>query len=184
MLTINAFIALIVFATSFLMTWLSGVDIAIGNYLWLPIGAKILAFLLFGLWAFPGVLVGSLMSGFLLYDFASVNPIYGPLGSLVGVVAPMLAIIIMRFFRLSNFFNKEQKVQFGHVIFLVILSAFINTLFKLFIYLNKVTHLDGQTIDAVQFIQSYLVGDIIGGIVFIYIAFKFFSPQLLKNKLI
>ena len=184
MLTINALIALVVFATSFLMAWLSGVDIALGNYLWLPMGAKILAFLLFGFWAFPGVLLGSLMSGFLLYDFWNVNPIYGPLGSLVGVCAPMLAILIMRFFRLSDFFNEGLKIQFGHVLFLVILSALINTLFKLFIYLNKVSHLNGQTIDVAQFIQSYLVGDILGGIVFIYIVFKFFAPQLVNHKLI
>ena len=184
MLITNVLIALVVFATSFLMAWLSGVDIALGNYLWLPMGAKVLAFLLFGLWAFPGVLLGSLMSGFLLYDFWNVNPIYGPLGSLVGALAPMLAILIMQFFRLSNFFNDGMKVQFGHVLFLVILSALINTLVKLFIYLNKVTYLDGQAIDPVQFIQNYLVGDILGGFVFIYIVFKFFAPQLVKHKLI
>ena len=184
MLITNVLIALVVFATSFLMAWLSGVDIALGNYLWLPMGAKVLAFLLFGLWAFPGVLLGSLMSGFLLYDFWNVNPIYGPLGSLVGALAPMLAILIMQFFRLSNFFNDGMKVQFGHVLFLVILSSLINTLFKLFIYLNKVTDLNGQAIDPVQFIQNYLAGDILGGFVFIYIVFKFFTPQLVKHKLI
>ncbi|MCH9646315.1 MAG: hypothetical protein K0U08_06705 [Proteobacteria bacterium] len=184
MLITNVLIALVVFATSFLMAWLSGVDIALGNYLWLPMGAKVLAFLLFGFWAFPGVLLGSLMSGFLLYDFWNVNPIYGPLGSLVGALAPMLAILIMQFFRLSNFFNDGMKVQFGHVLFLVILSSLINTLFKLFIYLNKVTDLNGQAIDPVQFIQNYLAGDILGGFVFIYIVFKFFTPQLVKHKLI
>ncbi len=147
-------------------------------------GAKVLAFLLFGFWAFPGVLLGSLLSGFLLYDFWNVNPIYGPLGSLVGALAPMLAILIMQFFRLSNFFNDGMKVQFGHVLFLVILSSLINTLFKLFIYLNKVTDLNGQAIDPVQFIQNYLAGDILGGFVFIYIVFKFFTPQLVKHKLI
>ncbi|MCH9712001.1 MAG: hypothetical protein K0U20_05180 [Proteobacteria bacterium] len=184
MLITNVLIALVVFATSFLMAWLSGVDIALGNYLWLPMGAKVLAFLLFGFWAFPGVLLGSLLSGFLLYDFWNVNPIYGPLGSLVGALAPMLAILIMQFFRLSNFFNDGMKVQFGHVLFLVILSSLINTLFKLFIYLNKVTDLNGQAIDPVQFIQNYLAGDILGGFVFIYIVFKFFTPQLVKHKLI
>ena len=59
--------AAVVFLTSDLMSHFDAGDITIGNYLWLPMGAKILAFLLFGFWAFPGVLLGSLMSGVLIY---------------------------------------------------------------------------------------------------------------------
>ncbi|MDC1104965.1 hypothetical protein OAS61_01115, partial [Candidatus Thioglobus sp.] len=84
------------------MSWTNGIDITLGNYLWLPMGAKILAFLLFGLWALPGVLLGSLMSGYILYNFLNVDPIYGPLGSLIGTFAPMSAILIMRYFNLST----------------------------------------------------------------------------------
>jgi integral membrane sensor domain MASE1 len=75
MFVINTIIALVIFLTSALMSWTNGIDITLGNYLWLPMGAKILAFLLFGLWALPGVLLGSLMSGYILYNFLNVDPI-------------------------------------------------------------------------------------------------------------
>jgi hypothetical protein len=40
------------------MAQLFSADITIGNYLWLPMGAKILAFLLFSIYALPVVLLG------------------------------------------------------------------------------------------------------------------------------
>jgi hypothetical protein len=107
------------------MSFLYGNDIAIGNYLWLPMGAKILAYLLFGTWAFFGVLIGSLMSGIFLYDFWHGNEVYGPLGTLVGVLAPLAAIAIMRYFDLSTVIT-VGKINFRHVIFLVILSSLPN----------------------------------------------------------
>lgn len=165
------------------MSFMYGIDITIGNYLWLPMGAKILAFLLFGLWAFPGVLLGSLMSGIFLYDAWNGNTFYGPLGTMAGVIAPMLAIMTMRYFRLSEFFDKD-KIVFGHVIFLIILSSLINTLTKFFLYADKVKNIDGKEVDAIQFIQSYLTGDILGGVVFIVVVLKLLMPTLRKLKII
>jgi len=174
--------AAVVFLTSDLMSHFDAGDITIGNYLWLPMGAKILAFLLFGFWAFPGVLLGSLMSGVFLYDSWNGNAFYGPLGTLVGVMAPMLAIVVMRFFHLSNFF-KDGKLVYGHIIFLVILSSLINTISKLFLYVDKVKGIDGKEVDAIQFIQSYLTGDILGGMVFVFVVIKLFLPVIIRNKL-
>ncbi|MDG2395913.1 hypothetical protein [Candidatus Thioglobus sp.] len=172
-------ITLVVFLTSALMSFLYGNDISIGNYLWLPMGTKILAYLLFGAWAFIGVLIGSLMSGIFLYDFWHGNEVYGPLGTLVGVLAPLVAIAIMRYFHLSTFIT-VGKINFRHVIFLVILSSLINTLGKLFLYMNKVK-VDGKDVDALAFMQSYLTGDILGGIVFVFIVLKLVLP-LFKNQ--
>ena len=179
----NIIIAIVVFLTSALMSFMYGIDFTIGNYLWLPMGAKVLAFLLFGIWALPGVLLGSLMSGMFLYDFWSGNTFYGPLGTLVGVFAPMAAIMIMRYFRLSNFFD-EGNINFRHVLFLIILSSLINTLTKLFLYIDKVRGIDGKEVDALDFIQSYLTGDILGGIVFVVIVLKLLLPFLRNRKLI
>jgi len=164
------------------MAQLFSIDITVGNYLWLPIGAKILAFLLFGFWAFPGVLIGSLMSGIFLYDSWNGNTIYGPLGTLAGVLAPMFAIGIMRFFSLSNFFE-GGKLVYGHIIFLVILSSLINTLTKLFLYFDKIEGVDGAEVDALKFLESYLTGDILGGLVFVFVAIKIFLPSIVKHKL-
>ncbi|MDB2589565.1 hypothetical protein N9Y32_00860 [Candidatus Thioglobus sp.] len=184
MFIINIIIALVIFLTSALMTWTSGIDISVGNYLWLPMGAKILAFLLFGFWALPGVLLGSLMSGYILYNFLNVDPIYGPLGSLIGAFAPMGAILIMRYFNLSTFFDSDKKLEFRHVIFLIVLSSIINTIFKLFLYFGKVSGVDDQQIDSPEFILSYLTGDILGGVVFILLTIKIVMPILLRFKLI
>ncbi|MDB3893267.1 hypothetical protein N9345_03660 [Candidatus Thioglobus sp.] len=184
MFIINIIIALVIFLTSALMTWTSGIDISVGNYLWLPMGAKILAFLLFGFWALPGVLLGSLMSGYILYNFLNVDPIYGPLGSLIGAFAPMGAILIMRYFNLSTFFDSDKKLEFRHVIFLIVLSSIINTIFKLFLYFGKVSGVDDHQIDSPEFILSYLTGDILGGVVFILLTIKIVMPILLRFKLI
>jgi hypothetical protein len=175
----NFAIIAVVYLTSALMSWMYGVDITIGNYLWLPMGAKVLAFLLFGVWALPGVLIGSLMSGMFLYDFWSGNTFYGPLGTLVGVFAPMAAIMIMKHFHLSSFFD-DAKINFRHVLFLIILSSVINTLAKLFLYIDKVENIDGKSVDALNFIQSYLTGDILGGIVFVFIVLKILLPVVIK----
>jgi len=179
----NLSIATVVFLTSALMTFMYGIDFTIGNYLWLPMGAKVLAFLLFGLWAFPGVLLGSLMSGVFLYDTWNGNVLYGSLGTLVGVFAPLVAIILMRFFKLSTFFD-EGKINFRHVIFLIIFSSIINTLAKLFLYIDKVKSIDGKEVDALNFIQSYLTGDILGGFVFVFIFLQFLFPVLIKRRII
>lgn len=176
-------IIVVVFLTSDLMSHFDAGDITVGNYLWLPMGAKILAFLLFGYWAFPGVLLGSLMSGVLLYDSWNGNTFYGPAGTLVGVLAPMLAIVIMKAFHLSNFF-KDGKLIYSHVIFLVILSSLINTLSKLFLFYDKVEGVSGKDVDALQFIQSYLTGDILGGLVFIFVVVGLFLPKVFKSNLL
>jgi integral membrane sensor domain MASE1 len=175
----NFVIITVVYLTSALSSWIYGVDITIGSLLWLPMGAKVLAFLLFGIWALPGVLIGSLMSGMFLYDFWSGNTFYGPLGTLVGVFAPLLAIMIMKHFHLSSFFD-DAKINFRHVLFLIILSSVINTLVKLFVYIDEVKNIDGKSVDALQFIQTYLPGDILGGIVFVFIVLKILLPVVIK----
>ena len=175
----NFVIITVVYLTSALSSWIYGVDITIGSLLWLPMGAKVLAFLLFGIWALPGVLIGSLMSGMFLYDFWSGNTFYGPLGTLVGVFAPLLAIMIMKHFHLSSFFD-DAKINFRHVLFLIILSSVINTLVKLFVYIDEVKNIDGKSVDALQFIQTYLPGDILGGIVFVFIVLKVLLPVVIK----
>jgi hypothetical protein len=122
------------------------------------------------------------MSGVFLYDSWNGNTFYGPLGTFAGVMAPMLAVAIMRLFHLSNFF-KDGKPVYGHIVFLVILSSLINTITKLFLYIDKVKGIDGKEVDAIQFIQSYLTGDVLGGLVFVFITIRIFLPSIIKYKL-
>jgi len=76
---------------------------------------------------------------------------------LMGALAPLLAIASMKFFKLSSFFE-GGKLVFQHLLFLAILTALYNTLMKFFVY----SYIDNLSINAVKFIQGYLLGDILG----------------------
>ncbi|WPE16393.1 hypothetical protein R5P06_07545 [Candidatus Thioglobus autotrophicus] len=156
------------------------VDISIGNYIWLPMGAAILAPLLFGFKSLPGVVVGYFLATFISKGgvWEAIH-IYSYLGKLIDSVAPIASILMMRFFHLSDFFD-SGKINYAHVMFLVILASLVATVAKVFVY-----PMNGKIIpDPSLFIQTYLMSDILGGVVFIYLIFKFFTPQLIKNKLI
>jgi integral membrane sensor domain MASE1 len=159
-------------------------DFVIGNYLWLPIGAVILSYLLFGFKVFPGVLLGYLIAEMLIEG--SVAGMYLDadisqrelLSRTMSSLGPIFAIVIMRAFSLSNFFD-DNKINIGHIFFLVLLSAVISTLLKtFFVYKEAVKFLENP----VEHIGSYLVGDMIGGIVFIYIGIKVFVLFFDRNR--
>jgi hypothetical protein len=99
------------------------------------------------------------------------------MGRLISSLAPLAAIMTMDAFHVSNFFDGE-KINFKNIVFLIFLSSLLSTLAKFFVYpinLETITN-------PVLFIQSYLLGDMIGGIVFVYIVVKLL-PQLVKTKL-
>lgn len=175
----NVFAFLAVFIARMAIVPFDYADLSIGNYLWLPIGASILSYLLFGFKTFFGVFIGFALATIILKGSFDAVSIFSWLGRLSSSLAPIVAIMMMRFFHLSDFFD-SRKVNFAHIVFLVILSSLVSTLAKFFIYpINEAT-----ISNPVVFIQSYLLEDVIGGIVFIYIAVKVFVPLMVKNKLI
>jgi len=165
----HTLIALMMVALSRVMiSGLDSTDFAIGNYLWLPIGAAIFSYLLFGFKVFPGVLLGYLIAEVIIEGGMADISQREVLSRTMSSLAPIFAIGIMRVFSLSNFFD-DNKVNIGHIVFLVLLSAVISTLLKtFFVYQSAEKFLA----DPVGHIGSYLVGDMIGGIVFIYIGIK------------
>ena len=165
----HTLIALMMVAISrVLISGLDSADFVIGNYLWLPIGAAIFSYLLFGFKVFPGVLLGYLIAEVLIEGGMADISQREVLSRTMSSLAPIFAIGIMRAFSLSNFFD-DNKVNIGHIVFLVLLSAVISTLLKtFFVYQSAEKFLA----DPVGHIGSYLVGDMIGGIVFIYIGIK------------
>ena len=169
-----------IFVSRMIIVPFDHVDISIGNYIWLPMGVAIMAPLLFGFKSFPGVLAGYFLAVFVIKGgvWEAVH-YYSYLGKFIDSVAPIASILMMRFFHLSDFFG-SGKVRYSHVMFLVVLSSLVATLAKVFVY-----PMNGKIIpDPSLFIQSYLLSDILGGVVIVYIVFKFFTPQLIKNKLI
>jgi len=176
----HTLIALIMVASSrVLIAGLDHPDFSIGNYLWLPIGAAIFSYLWFGFKAFPGVLSGYLIAEVLIEGGMADISQREVLSRAMSSLAPIFAIVIMRLFSLPNIFN-ENKIKYGPFIFLVFLSAIISTLLKTFFVYHSS---DKFLADPVGHIGSYLMGDMIGGIVYIYVGIKL-SRIFLKNKLI
>ncbi len=169
-----------VFVSRMIIVPFDHIDVSIANYIWLPMGAAILAPLLFGFKSFPGVLIGYMLATFITKGGVW-EPvyIYSYIGKFIDSLAPIVSILIMRFFRLSDFFD-SGKANYSHIMFLVILTSLMATLAKVFVY-----PMQGKLIpDPVLFIQTYAASDILGGIVFIYVALKIFAPRLIKNQLI
>lgn len=165
----HTLIALMMVALSrVLISGLDSIDFAIGNYLWLPIGAAIFSYLLFGFKVLPGVLLGYLIAEVIIEGGMADISQREVLSRTMSSLAPIFAIGIMRVFSLSNFFD-DNKVNIGHIVFLVFLSAVISTLLKTFFVYHSA---EKFLIDPVGHIGSYLLGDMIGGTVFIYIGIK------------
>ena len=176
---VNNFIVLLLV---YFVTSINGDVVAFtGTQIWLQIGMITLCYLLFGYRVFFGVLAAVELSGLYIWYW----DIYSPLNHLIaiaGATSPLLAITSMKAFRLSNFFDGEVLV-FQHVVFLVLLAALYNTLIKFFVYTtiqNNFFPLDTEpvNINAGKFIQSYLYGDIIGGLVVLFIATLLVEPLI------
>ena len=156
----------------------------VGNFIWLPLGAVSLCYLLFGFRIVSAVFLAIMFSahwfhGEPLFIFTK-NIVH-----LVGALAPLLAIASMKFFKLSSFFE-GNKLVFQHLLFLVILTALYNTLMKFFAF----SYFDNFSINAVKFIQGYLLGDILGCLTVLFFAalvivpgIRYFAPQLIPSDI-
>jgi len=173
---------LIVLLLVFFVTLFNGdVEAIAGTQIWLQIGMITLCYLLFGYRVFFGIIAAIELSGLLIWHwdiYSSLNHLI----AIIGAISPLLAIASMRVFKLSSFFDGEQLV-FQHVIFLVILTALYNTLMKFFTYTtvqNNFFPLDPAHVDitATEFIQSYLYGDILGGLVVLFFATLLVEPLI------
>ena len=149
---------------------------------WLVLGAVSMSYLLFGWRVLPAVFFGFHLSALYVFGW-SIDPFvyFSSSGSkgahaitnhvhgIVTTIGPLAAIYTMRIFRLSRFFEGE-KLIFQHVIFLMILASFYNTFSKFFIDTTVRTWLDLPIrIDQATYVPSMLVGDLTGGIGFVFI---------------
>jgi len=170
-------------------TFINGqVYIMAGNLIWLQIGAISLCYLLFGYRVLIAVFCALQFSS---YWFHELELVFIPTGivNLMGTLAPLLAIASMKFFKLSNFFE-GGKLVFQHLLFLAILTAFYNTLMNFFVW-SYFSSVEGSnvSINAMQFIKNYLIGDFLGCLtVFFFVALvivpgiRYFAPHLVPLK--
>ena len=150
-----------------------------GNYLWLPLGAIVLSYLLFEYKAILGVFIGTMISGFLFLDaWSSVGGYrFGLIESAIAVISPYLAFLSIRKFELSPFFN-NYKINFRHITFFVILSATYDAMFR-FSHLLLATESD---ISPSLLMRHYFLGEIIGGLVFVIFLLKLFDIFVKRLK--
>ena len=156
----------------------------VGNFIWLPLGTVSLCYLLFGFRIVIAVFLAIMFSAHWFHE----EPLFiltKNMVHLVGTLAPLLAIASMKFFKLSNFFE-GGKLVFQHLLFLVLLTALYNTLMKFFVF----SYFDNLSINAVKFIQGYLLGDILGCLTVLFFAvlvvvpgIRYFAPELVPSDL-
>ncbi|MCS5590558.1 MAG: MASE1 domain-containing protein [Candidatus Thioglobus sp.] len=161
-----------IFIASILMKYVSGFDAEVGSYIYLPIGVKILVFLLFGSRVLPGVLASCVFCGIVLFDSWGGNFAWGAAGAIMGAISPLIAIFILGMLKVSDFSNLK-KIDFRHIILLILFTAIIHALSKFIIYAKS----EVFSINPVDFLSHYLIGDMIGGIVVILAVLKI-APYL------
>ncbi|HIF46849.1 hypothetical protein [Candidatus Thioglobus sp.] len=165
--TNNLVAFLAIFLASVAMKYLSGFDAEIGSYLYLPIGAKILVFLLFGRHVLPGVIASCIFCGVVLFDAWGGNFAWGAIGAIMGAVAPLVTIWFIQKLKMVNFSNLAS-IDFRHILFLIFFTAIIHALSRFVIYAKSEVFI----ISPIDFLSHYLVGDMIGGIVVIWTVLK------------
>ena len=164
----NTLAFFMVFLTSSLMLFGSDFEVKVGSYLYLPIGAKILAFLLFGRQVLPGVIVACLFSGVVLFDAWGGHYFYGALGAVLGAMTPLAAMWILDKSDVTNF-KDLTDINFRHVLFLIFFTSVIHALSRFVLYAKN----EMLSINPIDFLSHYLIGDMLGGIVVIWIVLKF-----------
>ena len=137
------------------------IDISIGSYLYLPLGAYAFCWVVFGKQGFPGqLLISILMSLYWELD----SNIFIQF-TLINIFGPVVAIAIFRVLEVYKFKDFKSETSIA-ILFLCIVLALLNTLSKFLVYFMT----ENQTTSAFDFLATYLPGDIIGSFVFIIFA--------------
>jgi len=172
----NAVAFLSVFACASVMVLFGEFELEVSYWLYLPLGAKILMYLLYGYRVFPGILAACIATGVLLFNSWNGNLLIGSMAACAGAIAPIIAMIGMKLARicdLSNLYN----IDFRNVIVLVATTSVVSALLKYFVYMQDLT----LTIDAFDFITHYITGDVLGSITVIYLVLKVLVPSIEKR---
>jgi len=138
-----------------------GLDISIGSYLYLPLGAYAFCWTIFGKQGFTGQLLISILMSFYWELDSNIFIQY----TLINVFAPIAAVEIFRFLEVYRFKDFKSETILA-ILFLCFVLGLFNSLTKFFVYFLSENH----TTSAFDFLVTYLPGDIIGSFVFILFA--------------
>ena len=162
-----------VFLAAYIMVFFGRFEVEVGTYFYLPLGAKILMYLLFGFRVFPGVLAACVASGVVLFNSWNDHLLLGTMAACAGALAPVITMQIMKAAKVCNFSNL-RNIDFKHILFLIALTSIVSALLKYFVYTQSIT----MNIDAVDFIVHYITGDVLGSLLVIYLVIKLIVPLL------
>jgi len=164
---------------SFIMVFFSVIaSVLIGNFIesfkflvTLAFGAKILAFLLWGPACLFGILLAKAFQYFFFTSF-DVSPDIAFTLSLVAISGPLISMYLMKISNVSSIFQLKD-IDFRHVVFFIVISSMFSSLFK-YTYMMQDFDLSYHAAEA---LLSSLIGQLFGGLFFVYTAIKF-SPQI------
>ena len=172
----------------FFATFLNGKPIPfIGNMVWLQIGVILLMYLLMTHRVFLGCFLGVQVSAVWLWNW-EVFLFSNFIIVFISTISPLIAISLMKFFKLSSFFD-SGKLVFQHLIFLAIFTAICNTFLKFLSYSYFEADPSNLSFDALLFIERYFLGDLFGCLFVLFFAtsivvpfIKFLLPKLAPSK--
>ena len=156
-----AFLSLISWQESMELLDTGGLNIDIGSYLYLPLGAYAFCWIIFGKQGFLGqILISISMS---IYWELDPNIFFQ--FTLINVFGPVVAVSIFRVLEVYSFKDFKSETTLA-ILFLCIVLALLNSLSKFFVYFM----VENQTTSGFDFLATYLPGDVIGSFVFIIFA--------------
>jgi hypothetical protein len=138
-----------------------GLNIDIGSYLYLPLGAFAFCWVIYRKWGLPGQFLISILMSFYWELDSNIFIQF----TLINVLGPVVAVSIFRVLEVYKFKDIKSETTLA-ILFLCIVLALLNSLSKFFIYFMT----ENQFTSAFDFLATYLPGDIIGSFVFIIFA--------------
>ena len=129
------------------------------SYIYLPNGLRVLFTFVFGILAFPGLLIAHLLSGYLNYNEFNILVVFS---SLFSTLSPFIGIFIV-YKKLNLSF---YEITITKIIFVAIYTSLFNSFFSVLTRL-VFNFYSKEDIFSVQFLK-FFIGDILG-ILFIFL---------------
>ena len=178
LLKYNLYALVLVFISRYLAIPMDHFNSDIGNYLWLPMGAVILSYLVFGPRVFLGAFLGYLLAEMVIEGGVVYITQSEVMSRFVNTLLPLLAIMLFKAVNLSDFIQRG-KLNYRLLLPLVVVASFLTTLTKTILLYAPEQFSAGKV-----YFQSYLIGDIIGGVVFIVLVFTLLRGSLQNQKIL
>lgn len=169
----NSIAFLSVFLSAYLMMTFIEYTVELSAFFYLPLGAKILMYLLFGFRVLPGILAACVASGVILFASWGGNLLLGTLSACAGAIAPILVMSGMKLAKICDF-NYLGNIDFRHVLALVMGVSVVSSVLKYFVFSQSI-YLDLAVFD---FITHYIAGDVMGALLVIYLVLKALVPLI------